>query len=137
MAWQPRTVFLCGALVGLGTFALQAQSAQITSQTPQPSAVSHPPEHFVGLWAYNAAESVNAATGRPEQAPRSATTNRAGGGGRGAGGGAMPPSRPSDGGDGRYAGFGNSGNNVGPTVAMIQENRSLRRDLMEVPEELT
>jgi hypothetical protein len=136
MVRPPRIVFLCGIVLGLGTFGLQARGAQslTPASSPPPKATPHPPEHFAGVWAYNAIESVNAATGRPEQAPRSATQRTptaARGGGAVISSTAQTQSVP-----GAY-GFGNSPRDIGPTVAMIQENRSLRRDLMEVPEALT
>jgi hypothetical protein len=99
------------------------------------------PATFAGVWAYNEEESVNAATGRQERSPRSATARnpaaRNGGAGAGtaarAGAVAPPPAAP---GGIPSNPFGSSGQ-IGPTVAMIQENRSLTRDLLEVPESLT
>jgi len=136
MAWRPRTWLLTGLLSG-ATLALHAQDPRPSQATATAAAlVPHPPQHFEGLWVYNPDESVNAATGRPEQAPRSATQRTPGG----RSGGANAPARPTQpwgsGGD-RFTGFRNSPGETGPTVAMIQENRSLTRDLMEVPEELT
>lgn len=98
------------------------------------------PAMFTGVWAYNEEESVNAATGRQERSPRSATARNpaARDGGAGAGpvrtGAITPP--PTTPGAIPSNPFGSSGQ-IGPTVAMIQENRSLTRDLLEVPESLT
>jgi hypothetical protein len=100
------------------------------------------PEQFAGFWIYNEGESVNAATGRPERSPRSATQRTPGVRGAGAVGGpavGQPPRQPV-GSAGRgtptFAQPGRTGQ-IGPTVAMIQENRSLARDLLEVPESLS
>lgn len=117
---------------------------------PQPGSVTHPPEMFVGLWDYNAEESVNAGTGRPEQSPRSAT--QPGGSGQRSGGGGtvrLPLPRPTAGGGtttsdawtsgvgtGRGGG-GGSGGGYAPPAALMRENRDLARDLLEVPEALT
>jgi hypothetical protein len=102
---------------------------------------------FGGLWDYNAEESVNAGTGRPEQSPRSAT--QPGGGGQRSGGGTarMPLPRPTAGGgsttdgwtSGVSTGRGGSGGGGGyaPPAQLMRENRDLIRDLLEVPEALT
>jgi hypothetical protein len=90
---------------------------------------------FAGVWDYNANESVNAATGRPEQNPRSATVRTPGrrGGGPDAGApGAVRPSFNPGGGVGAEAG----GLSIGLTPDMMQESRDVTRDLLEVPEEL-
>src|SRR5687767_3596399 len=47
--------------------------------TPVASADAAGPAHFAGTWDYNADESVDAATGRREQGPRSAMARRGGG----------------------------------------------------------
>jgi hypothetical protein len=93
------------------------------------------PELFGGVWDYNADESVNAATGKPEQSPRSATrpgapTQRSAGGAA-----RVPMPRPGGGGaSGWSEGFGRS---YSPPPALLRENRDLSRDLLEIPEALT
>lgn len=104
-------------------------------------------ESLAGEWDYNAVDSVNAATGRPEQAPRAAgrnparggttapapTTGRGGGSGRSGGDGGE-----AFGGGGGFGGgrAGRSGD-LGLTPDMMRENRSVQRDLLEVAETLT
>jgi hypothetical protein len=97
------------------------------------------PELFGGLWDYNAEESVNAATGRPEQAPRSAT--QPGGTAQRAGGGTVRlPIPRAGGGGGGASGWGEStgrGGGYAPPPQLLRENRDLSRDLLEIPEALT
>ena len=111
--------------------------AQTPAQEAAANDVPHEPAEFAGLWDYNATESVNAATGRPEQAPQSATQRGTGGAGGGAprgGRGGVPSSAPSS----RGGAFGPPGGGVGvgPTPDMARESRNLARDLLEVPETL-
>jgi len=96
---------------------------------------------FVGLWDYNEQESVNAANGRPEQAPVSATQRgvpaaRGGNGGRGGGGGRGQQQRGARGVLGEAIANRNRGLTVGPTAMDLAERRDLERDLLEVPEAL-
>ena len=138
----------CGVLAWLlvAVLRLGAQEPAAPPAVPEPenqaSPAPHPKADFAGTWDYNADESVDIRTGRPEQRPRSATqrgtgTNpaaRAGtGGGRGAGGGG--------GGAGGFGGEGGGrGGNipmVGPTPDMMREARDMARDLLEVAERLT
>src|SRR5262245_34084092 len=54
------------------------------SGVPTPQAVpAQAPDLFAGTWDYNSNESVDAGTGRREQAPRSATQRGVGAGTRG------------------------------------------------------
>jgi hypothetical protein len=101
--------------------------------------VVHTPEQFTGVWDYNADESINIATGKPEQSPRSATQRtaaaRAGGAGPGGGGG-----RAGSGGYGGGYGAGGGpsrGSGTGLSPEMLRASRDLVRDLMEIPESLT
>jgi hypothetical protein len=61
-------------LVSLVFVALSQSSASPSSgpsappPTPTPTGKAHPREDFAGRWKYNADESINAATGRPETA---------------------------------------------------------------------
>jgi hypothetical protein len=94
------------------------------------------PELFGGVWDYNPEESVNAATGRPEQLPRSAT--QPSGTGQRAGGGTVRLPLPRPGGGGGAGAWGESpGRAYGPPPQLLRENRDLTRDLLEIPEALT
>jgi hypothetical protein len=92
--------------------------------------VQHPPAMFSGVWDYNATDSINVATGRPEQSPRGATQ-------RTASGRATATSRSGGSGTnpGRIGALREDG--LGPTPAMLREARDMSRDLLEVPEALT
>jgi hypothetical protein len=91
---------------------------------------------FGGLWDYNSEESVNAATGRPEQLPRSAT--QPGGTPQRAGGGTVRLPIPRAGGGGTGGWGENTGRGgYGPPPQLLRENRDLSRDLLEIPEALT
>lgn len=133
MVWSMRTFFLAGLVSVVLTLALHAEQQSLEGSTSG-SEGPHGSEQFAGVWLYNIDESVNAATGRPEinlrnetrRSPASRSEGARGGTAAGAGFG-----RVGDGGRGVGAGL------VGPTVAMIQDNRSLVRDLMEVPVALT
>lgn len=115
------------------------QSDQVAPEAPPPSFV-HPPEMFGGLWDYNPEESVNAATGRPEQSGRSATQPVAGGQRAGGGVTRVPVPRgmgPAVTGTTRDGWNEGSGNRYAPPPQLLRENRDLSRDLLEVPEALT
>ena len=149
MRWSTRAV--CSASVALAviaTFVEQPRAAQNTPPaqakqepaTPKPLVV-HPPEKFVGTWEYNAAESVNAANGRPERSPQSATQRRPTSTPR-------PPSSmpPGGGGIGYGPGGGNAGGPLGipgppmgPGMPSLVTTalRDLARDLLEISETLT
>jgi hypothetical protein len=90
---------------------------------PAGAAVTRP-EQFVGVWAYNAEDSRNIATGRPERGPRGGAAARP----------LVPrapvPARGADSGDQRAPVFG-------PSPEMLRENRDLSRDLLEIAETLT
>jgi hypothetical protein len=113
-----------------------AVGADEQSQTPPAAAAPQTvdPELWTGTWDYNDAESVDAATGRPERAPRGATQRSAaqqagvgtGGQGRGGGGGA------AGGGGGRGFGGGQA-----MTAQMLREIRGMLRDLIEIAETFT
>jgi hypothetical protein len=123
---------------------------------PDPAAATA----FAGLWDYNPVESVNAATGRPEQTPSNAARRNpagqppgggsgsggtGGGGSAGGGGGTGGGSGGGGGGGGRgggatpgsfgVGGMGGGGGRSGRQMAII-ETRELVRDLLEVPEKL-
>jgi hypothetical protein len=132
----------------------------VSTAAPQPSVL----ERLSGVWDYNAELSVDAATGRPEQAPRSAAARpvtssagtqaprppAAGGGASGAGGssgtnaGGTGNSGAPAGGMGGGGGGGGMGGNGSYDEArramallLAAERRTLLRDLLEVPEKLT
>ena len=155
MAWRERSMFLSGFVSVLSMLAVQPVLArqsglpQVTDPAPEPT-VPRTIDRLAGLWVYNPNESINVATGRPEQAPKSATQRTPGARAGGAGNQGRPGLSPGYGrasgiatdgatGDGRPAGQPNAifaAGEIGPTLAMMQESRSLRRDLMEVPEAL-
>ena len=148
MLFVRRAAILCGvigasAVVCAGVHAQQPAATAATAKPPSPVVVpadAPGPDKFVGQWDYNAVESVNAATGRPEQAARSATQRRGGvptgapasGGGRGGAGGGAPA-----GGGFSSDPFGSGRGDGGRGLAlMMRDNRDLARDLLEVPERL-
>jgi hypothetical protein len=120
------------------------------AEIEEPVAAPHAKEDFAGIWDYNADDSIDIRTGRPEQRPRSATqrggvtgTGRAGTSttrGSGGGGGSDPasPARSSGtegvGGGERRGGMTPA---IGPTPEMVREARDTARDLLEVAERLT
>ncbi|HVQ42394.1 MAG TPA: hypothetical protein VMS54_09310 [Vicinamibacterales bacterium] len=159
----PASVVLTLCLTGGSVFAVGQQQPSaspprtVSSAAPQPSVL----EGLSGLWDYNAELSVDAATGRPEQAPRSAAARQvappasapavrppATGGGTPA---APNPAGTSAGGTnaGGSSGGGNSGGGNGGgavpfdearrqmAILLAAERRTLLRDLLEVPEKLT
>jgi hypothetical protein len=153
----PARVVLALCLTGSGLFAADQQQPSggtpprtMASAAPQPSVL----EGLSGMWDYNAELSVDAATGRPEQAPRSAAARQvAAPGGAPAvrapatGGGGSTPTNPA----GTNAGgttAGSAGGNSGGVstfdearramaILLAAERRTLLRDLLEVPEKLT
>jgi hypothetical protein len=159
MAWRERSMFLSGfasILSMLAVVPLAARQPQLPAINPTPSdsadlavnAVPRSIELLAGQWSYNPDESINIATGRPEQAPRSATQRTPGARAGGSGGGIRPgpvsgraagssSDVPSDGTAAPRPSRLFAPGEMGPTLSMMQESRSLRRDLMEVPEALT
>jgi hypothetical protein len=123
----------------------------VSSTAPQPSVL----EGLSGVWDYNAELSVDAATGRPEQAPRSAAARQATppastqgvrppatGGGAPAGtsaGGTSSGGTGSGGATGGAAPVGATFDEARRQMALLlaAERRTLLRDLLEVPEKLT
>jgi hypothetical protein len=121
-------------IVSLDVRAEQATPKQTPPAAPPPApaagslAMTAPPptsERFAGSWDYNAAESVNAANGRPEQSPRGARTvgsgarggtpSRGGGTGTGTGGGAGTGGGGTTGGTGGGATGGGGTGGTGGT----------------------
>jgi hypothetical protein len=167
MRWFPRVLVVIGAAMVLATSAARPAAQQQGSPPPGPAAtatastptakVPHPPESFTGTWDYIPSESVNAANGRQEQAPQSATQRRnpigaTGGTGRPQGQGGQGPQGGGTGGSITYpvgsSGYGGGGGGGGgfgggngpipraPTVNTFVL-RDLARDLLEIPEKLT
>ena len=108
---------LVGAVVTSGlALSLVAGVPAFQSQT-QPAPAAPPstadtarPELFAGTWTYNADESVNAYTGRPEQAPTRAGANaRSGSGSSGSGSSGSQPQPGAPGAGGNPGGVGNPG----------------------------
>jgi hypothetical protein len=143
------------ALAGVGLAVLTLESPLMGQQQRVADRQSGPslavtvrpatPDAFSGVWDYNDELSVDAATGRPERAPRSATQRAAGasaasGGGRstgaGTGGGG---SRPAGTGSGGAEGGGGTRDNFDEArramaAVIAAERRTYVRDLLEVPE---
>jgi hypothetical protein len=149
-----RRVIVSAGLVGCCVVVAAGGRAQQTTATPAvgPSApASSTAERFAGTWDYNPQDSVNAATGRPEQNPRSATQRspgaapRGGGGGQGTGQGGgqrdpmpVPPTRAPGDPAGDPAGYrGRGPGTFGPSPLILAEARTLVRDLFEINERLT
>ena len=153
----PASVVLTLCLTGGSVFAVGQQQPSassprtVSSAAPQPSVL----EGLSGLWDYNAELSVDAATGRPEQAPRSAAARQVAPPVStpavrppATGGGAPAATNPGGSSAGGTSAGGNSGGNGGAVstfdearramaILLAAERRTLLRDLLEVPEKLT
>jgi hypothetical protein len=127
-----------GAIVscGLAFCVTMGAPASHAQQAPTPAAApsgAPRPDQFAGVWDYNADESTNAATGKTEQDPKSATQRSLA-----AARSNTPP--PDTAGLGRAAGTAGSAGPDGddPTAAFRGWSaawaRSAARDLLEVPE---
>jgi hypothetical protein len=99
------------------------------------------PEVLSGVWDYNDALSVDAATGRPERAPRSATqrANQPGGAPPAGGGSGTGPRPAGSGGPGGFEGGGGSRDGFDEArramaAVIAAERRTYVRDLLEVAE---
>lgn len=155
MRFLARVVLPCA--LGVAALVMLPSVRAQTSQTSQssassPAANAPAPEQFNGVWDYNADESINVATGRPEQAPASArrtaprqgsTPDPTGGARPGSGqtgGGLGPRGTGAPGGGGLGPGAGDLPQGFGETVPfrdfLQAELRALARDLLEVPESL-
>jgi hypothetical protein len=135
-----RIVIVALAVTGSTVLAQQAAGPSLAAPAL--------PEAFSGFWDYNHELSVDAATGRPEQAPRSAAQRSLGNAAA-----AAPPAPPRSGGggggrSGGTASGGQGGGDVQPrsefdearramAAIIAAERRTLVRDLLEVPEKLT
>ena len=109
---------------------MRGQSLPEVSETAPMSVLR--PGQFEGVWDYIPSESVNVATGRPEQSPRNATQRPPV---------VRRPPPPAAAADADVA--ASRGRETpratpfGPTPEMLRENRDMTRDLLEVPETLT
>ncbi len=105
--------------VGSGP-AISAQTGPQSAATPE---VLPGPQQFVGVWAYSADHSINAATGRAERgarggsAPRPAITR------------ATPDAQTGGDTRGETSPFA-------PSAQLMRENRDMMRDLLEIAETL-
>jgi hypothetical protein len=158
----PRSIVVLTAAVAVTAAVARPVAQQGATTPPVPPttpaatatapAVTITPELFSGFWDYNALDSVNAANGRPEQNPQSATQRRTPNGGR-------PADRPGTGSGTVYppggappVGWGNGGNPNGGGYGMPNPNppgprmgpalitsllKDLARDLLEIPESLS
>lgn len=115
-----------------------AQQARPNGPTLSISARPMSPDALTGSWDYNDALSVDAATGRPERAPRSATQRALAPPPRPqpAGGGGVPPPGVSGSPDGRVRDTVDEARRAMAAV-IAAERRTYVRDLLEVPEQLT
>jgi hypothetical protein len=155
------------AVLGWTSVRTEAQTNAPGTAAPLSAAIVTRRASLAGVWDYNSLESVNAANGRPEQSPKSATTRTPGtrrprtrvagapdglfrppaadspqgdnpDGGSPDGAGGGYGSPDGYGGSSPFAsGYADSGLPIGLTTAMLRENRDLSRDLLEVPESLT
>ena len=150
----PASVVLTLCLTGGSVFAVDQQQPSgpsprtVSNAAPQPSVL----EGLSGLWDYNAELSVDAATGRPEQAPRSAAARQVAPPSSTApvrppatGGGTPAAPNPSGTSAGGTTGSGGNGGGMATydearrqmAILLAAERRTLLRDLLEVPEKLT
>jgi hypothetical protein len=125
-----------GVFLSLGLPTVRAAQGQQGQQTTAPNtpvvASNAPgPDRFNGVWDYNAEQSVDAATGRKEQNPR--TSQR-----RGANTSALAgPSGPIYSGPTSGMPYPGYAGGTMPGMVFVNELRELTRDLLEVPEQLT
>jgi hypothetical protein len=134
-----RVLAIAGVAAFAGVAVTAAQQAQ--QQEPPMPAVERGtlgPEAFNGLWDYNDVDSVNAATGRPEQAPRSATSRSPGSMNPGQVRVRNGPGRGGDPGAGytQSSRVGSRGyrNTPSGTAYLVRKAEDFLRDLLEVPE---
>lgn len=138
-----RTVLGSVVLIGLAFGSVPA-AQQARAASPSMTIAARPisAEAISGVWDYNDALSVDAATGRPERAPRSATQRQGPAGppaASGGGAGRNPGSSGAPGGGERGGGRGEGADEARRAMAAViaAERRTYVRDLLEVPEKLT
>jgi hypothetical protein len=145
-------LFVLGAAAGHAQQGTPASGSSSAAAAGGASTVASAPvvERFAGAWDYNPQDSINAATGRPEQNPRSATQRAPGGTGGRSGG--LPPPQPNPGvpppqrtpgdpmtpiGPDPSGGRTRDPNGYGASSLVLAERRTLVRDLLEINEKLT
>lgn len=145
----PSVVFVVAFAGSLLAQQQQQQPQPAVARTMTVAAAPMSADALTGVWDYNAELSVDAATGRPEQAPRSAAARPvapAGGGGttagRTGGGAPRPPTDPAGGTGGSGGGGGGARDGIDDArramaAVIAAERRTLLRDLLEIPETLT
>ena len=139
-------VFVVALMIASAPSAQEPRQNGTATNGPTTTLAGKPisPDAISGVWDYNDALSVDAATGRPERAPRSATQRAIGAPAPGTGGGAQTRT----GGGGPSAGGGGGGGGRGPgdsfddarramAAVIAAERRTYVRDLLEVPEQIT
>ncbi|HWB31259.1 MAG TPA: hypothetical protein VG736_12210 [Vicinamibacterales bacterium] len=119
---------MSAALAGASA-ALRAQTIAAVVPSGSVETTAHRPQDFVGVWTYNAGDSVDVATGKPEQGPKGtpARSTRT----------AAPRPTPNDGGADRLGGPDQGRQpEFGPSPLALRASRDLMRDLLEVPQSL-
>jgi hypothetical protein len=116
-------VMLAGAPV-----ALRAQTIAAVVPSAPVEPVAHAPADFAGVWMYNAHESIDVATGKPEQGPKGvpARSTRT----------VAPRPVPSDGADRMGGPDQGRQSEFGPSPLALRASRDLMRDLLEVAQSL-
>jgi hypothetical protein len=117
-----------GTLAG-APVALRAQTIAAVVPSAPVEPVAHAPADFAGVWMYNANESIDVATGKPEQGPKGvpARSTRT----------VAPRPVPSDGGADRMGGPDQGRQSeFGPSPLALRASRDLMRDLLEVAQSL-
>jgi len=127
-------VLLLTLLTALSQAAAPSAPARPATPVPSEASKARPHTDFSGTWKYNADESINATTGRPETA-RAVNDRR--GVSRG-GVPRVPPAGPQGGGGGYQGPVGGGGFGPGTDIgnALFLEQRDTQRDLMEIAPQL-
>jgi hypothetical protein len=108
--------------------ALRAQTIAAVVPSAPVEPVAHAPADFAGVWMYNAHESIDVATGKPEQGPKGvpARSTRT----------VAPRPVPSDGADRMGGPDQGRQSEFGPSPLALRASRDLMRDLLEVAQSL-
>jgi hypothetical protein len=115
-----------GTLAGASVSVCAAQSVAAVEPSGSIEAAAHAPKDFAGIWTYNAGESIDVSTGKPEQGPRGVPPRST----RTAAPRPVPSGGSTGGPDqGRQSEFG-------PSPLALRASRDLMRDLLEVPQSL-
>jgi hypothetical protein len=108
--------------------ALRAQTIAAVVPSGSVETAAHRPQDFAGVWTYNAGESIDVATGRPEQGPKGAPARSTRT--------AAPRPMPNDGADRMGGPDQGRQSEFGPSPLALRASRDLMRDLLEVPQSL-